>query len=29
MNDPAFMLLAGDEGLAGFPLGIERIEVLL
>ena len=26
---PAFVLLAGDEGLRCFPLGIERVELLL
>ena len=26
---PAFVLLTGDEGLAGFTLRIERVEVLL
>jgi hypothetical protein len=28
-GDPAFMLLADDEGLAGIPLGIEGVEALL
>ena len=27
-NGPTFMLLTGNEGLAGFALGIERVEVL-
>ena len=28
-NAPSLVLLADDEGLAGFALGVERVEVLL